>query len=78
MSDHSQLAILICEPQGPTDENQFDNARPYLPYMWATLKTYRDEPSSGHWYDSTWPTPGTADTTTWTYDPARGARVSSP
>ncbi|HMR96499.1 MAG TPA: radical SAM protein [Microthrixaceae bacterium] len=57
MSDHSKLAILICEPQGPTDEHQFDNARPYLPYMWATLKTYRERVCGGvqhTWLDPIW------------------------
>lgn len=51
-------AILISEPQGVTGELQFDNARPYFPYMWAILKSYwerhGDDGKSFHWLEPVW------------------------
>jgi putative methyltransferase len=58
MSQVIGTTVLISEPQGATGELQFDNARPYLPYVWAILKSYweRHGPSVGHveWLDPIW------------------------
>lgn len=49
--------VLISEPQGATGELQFDNARPYLPYVWAILKSYAERHGVGtayEWLDPLW------------------------
>src|SRR6266403_846188 len=50
--------ILISEPQGITGELQFDNSKPYLPYMWAILKSYWEHHGSRtdayEWLEPIW------------------------
>jgi putative methyltransferase len=49
--------VLISEPQGATGELQFDNAKPYLPYVWAILKSYAERYGVGReyeWLDPLW------------------------
>lgn len=51
------LNVLISEPQGVAGENQFERPRPYLPYVWAVLKTYYEEHSEAadcRWLDPVW------------------------
>lgn len=58
MSQHPPRNILISEPQGVTGELQFDNSKPYVPYMWAILKTFwerhGDAPDAFRWLDPIW------------------------
>lgn len=58
MSNSARKTVLISEPQGITHNLQFDNARPYLPYMWAILKSYWERHSSQEdpfdWLEPIW------------------------
>lgn len=53
-----RTVVLISEPQGMTSELQFDNVKPYLPYVWAVLKTYHErngkDPDTVEWLDPVW------------------------
>jgi putative methyltransferase len=54
----ARKTVLISEPQGITGELQFDNANPYLPYMWAILKSHWErnctEDNTYEWLDPIW------------------------
>ncbi len=57
MLQSRRLTILISEPQGITDPTQFDNAKPYLPYIWAIMKSYWELHGDGpehEWLDPIW------------------------
>jgi len=58
MYNATHKTVLISEPQGITGELQFDNAKPYLPYMWAILKSYwerhGDEDDPYEWLEPIW------------------------
>jgi putative methyltransferase len=58
MSQAAETTVLISEPQGSTGALQFDNSRPYLPYVSSVLKSYWErhgQPGAPvEWLDPIW------------------------
>lgn len=58
MTRDTRRRVLVSEPQAITGELQQDNAKPYLPYVWALLKSYHERHSSAagdvSWLDPIW------------------------
>jgi putative methyltransferase len=58
MRNPTQKTVLISEPQGVTGALQFDNSKPYLPYIWAILKSYWErhgpEVDQYEWLEPIW------------------------
>ncbi|GIH11847.1 B12-binding domain-containing radical SAM protein [Rugosimonospora africana] len=58
MSQVVGTTVLISEPQGSTGALQFDNSRPYLPYVSSVLKSYWERHGSPdapiEWLDPIW------------------------
>ncbi|MFE4619807.1 B12-binding domain-containing radical SAM protein [Streptomyces sp. NPDC056747] len=75
MAPMRSKTILISEPQGATGELQFDNAKPYFPYMWAILKSYwerhGDESAGYEWLEPIWRN----DAPNVLLDPYRGTEI---